>query len=59
MDDHQTQELEIEALKAIYSDDFKEAPPPKVWKVCHFTWIYDKTRRATVIVSAMLVAQRG
>ena len=33
MDSNQTQELEIEALKAIYGDDFKEVPPPTVWKV--------------------------
>jgi hypothetical protein len=29
----QTQELEIEALKAIYGEDFQDAPPSKVWKV--------------------------
>lgn len=33
MDVDQTQELEIEALKAIYGDDFQDAPPSKVWKV--------------------------
>jgi hypothetical protein len=33
MDFDQTQELEIEALKAIYGDDFQDAPPSKVWKV--------------------------
>lgn len=32
MDANQTQELEIEALKAIYGDDFKDIPPPKAWK---------------------------
>ena len=33
MEVDQTQELEIEALKAIYGDDFQETPPSKVWKV--------------------------
>lgn len=33
MDVDQTQELEMEALKAIYGDDFHDAPPSKVWKV--------------------------
>jgi hypothetical protein len=33
MDVDQTQELEIEALKAIYGEDFQDAPPSKVWKV--------------------------
>jgi hypothetical protein len=33
MDAEHTQELEIEALKAIYGDDFQDVPPPKVWKV--------------------------
>ncbi|KAG9057226.1 hypothetical protein FS842_008151 [Serendipita sp. 407] len=32
MDPNQTQELEIEALRAIYGDDFRDIPPPKVWK---------------------------
>ncbi|PVF99101.1 UBC-like protein [Serendipita vermifera] len=32
MDAEHTQELEMEALKAIYGDDFQDVPPPKVWK---------------------------
>lgn len=27
------QDLELEALRAIYSEDFINCPPPKVWKV--------------------------
>jgi hypothetical protein len=27
------QDLELEALRAIYSEDFIDCPPPKVWKV--------------------------
>ena len=27
------QDLELEALRAIYGEDFIDCPPPKVWKV--------------------------
>ncbi|TFK64222.1 kinase-like protein [Pluteus cervinus] len=34
MENTEQQQTEIDALKAIYGDDFLDCPPPKAWKVC-------------------------
>jgi hypothetical protein len=40
------QELELEALRAIYSEDFINCPPPKVWKVGLLYYLVRTARQA-------------
>ena len=40
------QELELEALRAIYSEDFTNCPPPKVWKVGLLYYLVRTARQA-------------
>jgi hypothetical protein len=41
------QELELEALRAIYSEDFINCPPPKVWKVGLLYYLVRTARQAS------------